>query len=487
MAPSLGNIPIAAEIPEIIQTLSSLPRSDVETPIEFKIPARQGMIIPPRSLRLQYRMKVQKRVNGELMDIDTENMHDNICLVNFAGMANFKQVEIFQNGDLITRNSYNHGLNAYLRAEEEYTKLEKELILSLAGWEPDVGADVVNAKRQAALFRNNGVMDFTTPLVVDCLMHDTPFPDDVDLHFRFHRAPVPWVINGTPLDGVTYEITFIKANMLITRLQLTPGTDIYRIYGGTITAQYIRNEYRHFVLPPHITTINEEIFNGIQPFKLTIFFINQDGYNGSYDHNPFYFEHHLIKRVNLKRDEMHSLPPAPYEFELDTSRAYERVRRAAPATMAKGGKAKRSLEDHNYAATKGAEGQQATGDAGAAAAVPAVAARRPIIENIDEWKGVLPVLCNYQRAYLAMMDARGNHFNTRMTYESWTQDGKFQLPWDLRADRDEDPGQYVQQPKCSMRIQSEHHREIVLSIVMLTRGQHLALQTTKKGGVTGHV
>ena len=495
--PTHANIPIAATIPEVIQSLTPLPRSDIETPIEFKIPQRHMQIIPPKSIYLQYRIHVQRKlVNGRLVEIDTsDDFTDNICLVNLAGMTNFNQVEIFLNGELITRNSYNHGLTAYFRADEEYTLQEKELELTSAGWEPDIGQDLINEKRQAQLFKNNGVMEFTTPVLVDCLRHNVPFPDDVDILFRFHRAPVQWVINGQPPQGQSYEITFIKANMLITRLQMESGQDVYRAFGGTLNANYIRNEYRHFVLPPHITTINEEIFNGIQPFKTTILFVNQDGYNGSHAHNPFNFEHHLVKRVNLKRDEMHNLPPSPYEFELDTSKAYERHKRSLTDEVG-GPPSKRSKGSRVKRGTGGGGGETAatsTTDFTFERPPPpspptSITSANSFHQNVvNQMRGVLPVLAYVDRPFKDMMKARGRHHNTNLKPLEWLN-GKFHQCWDLRADPDEESDdKYVQQPKCSMRYQSEHHREITKSIVLLTRNQHQTMLQIKKGGVIGHV
>jgi hypothetical protein len=491
MAPQKVRVNIISEFQEICQSPTTTPRKDLETPIDHLIVARAGQIVPPKRLRAQHLWHLQKRKNGgPLLPVNPQE--DHICFTNMAGMTLWKQVDVFLNGEMVTKNNHSHATTVDLRVEVEFTQHEKKFDLADAGYHPDVGSEeMVTDARKESLFSNDGLIEFTTPLLVDCLWHDIPFPDDVDILIRLHRSKLEWCINGVPADGTTYELTLIRANLLVTRLVLAPGSDLYRSFGGTINYPFLRYETRHFILPGNITSINQEIHRGVLPSKIYILFIDQDGYHGSYAHNPLQYEHYWIKWFCLKRDDLITIPPNPYTFDYEVKQVPP-----PPPVSPTAGRAKRVRRALATAADD-VEGSSGSGS-GSGKKVASLDADDPMYLPKDAEEAYKlarekeiadmqanppkPKLVNFVRAFNAMKEERGNHVNTCMTREQWIN-GRFIQVFDLRSDRYLEPGESMVQPTASLRYQSEHHREISRPIVMLVYSEYETVLSLRKGGI----
>jgi hypothetical protein len=464
--PSSTALRTIGEMQEVNQTFTSLPRTDESTPLEHKIAKREGYITSPLMFHRTV-FQVKKWVDGKLEKIPAK---DRICLANLPAMTMYKTIEMYLNGYKVTSNDGNHGIVTQLRALTEYSPDQKEMLLRLAGWFPDEGKEIYNEQRGELTRRNK--IELLCPVMIDCLNHSQPFPDNVEIMFKFYRAPKQFVLNGVMVpEGDQYEINVLSSELLITRQQLEPGTNLFRQLHGMLYYHFISHEPRHFIIPSKITSINEDIYQGVLPYKTIILYLEQEAYNGKYTKNPFQFDDYLTKSINLKLNDKDSLPPTPYEFELAKSRQPEVVRKKrAPAPE--------RLEPQVAA--------EATGSAVAGGA----SAKRKRVEPTDgdadgeldeNHPDVALHLVNYARAYHLFMDALGNHSNTRLTYEQFTN-GKFIQTWDLRKDRDPEPGTIIIQDKGSLKVQASFYRVLDEPIVMLVINQQPRYFTISERG-----
>jgi len=184
--------------------------------------------------------------------------------------------------------------------------------------------------------------------MLDIFRTSQPFPDDVDIRITLHRSPAPFSINAK-LEGDTagYEITIKVADLCFTRMRT--AENVYDRIGSTIDYPFtcrfsilstekpyiIRNtlfvsfcnlagfdffglgyETRHFVVPSESMTLSLEIFNQAMPKRMIASFISQEAFVGKYEENPFFFDHHLLQTLFLRKNQITSIPPHMFKTEL---------------------------------------------------------------------------------------------------------------------------------------------------------------------------
>jgi hypothetical protein len=435
-------LPIISEVDEVVQTLTSLPRTDETTPLEFRIVPRPGHLVLP-NMRINEQLEIWKyNAQGKR---ERPTYKDSVCLVDFAGMTRYKLIEVYINGVLITRNHYSHGIISYIRGLTEFTKYEKDNILRLAGWLPNtglaLGTENVNTDRLAMTLRDK--IDLLSPMLVDVFNHNQPFPDDVEILIKMHRAPREWVLNGPPRPGWNFEINVLKAELLITRLQMEPGIDIYNRLGGNIMFRYPAYEPRMHVIMDKVTSVNEEILDGQPlPDKVICLYIDQAGYNGDYLFDPLQFDHLYTREFNLRRDDLYDIPPVPYKFD-------EVPNPAGPITK----RAKRSAPVGDAVVVGGDGGDNESvvsegGDDGGSRD------KRAVSDYLDT-----RMLGNYSRAYAEVMRGLGDFDKTRISYERFTN-GLFIQAFDTRVDRDPAGPPPKQPDRVNLRFQAKLHRGV---------------------------
>ena len=185
----------------------------------------------------------------------------------------------------------------------------------MPGWEPDDGNALVDDRRK--IITRAEKIDLTGELMVDILRQDIPFPHDVEIFLKLHRNTKEFVLNAENVPkGTSYEISITSANLLITRFNMSPSMDLYQAFNNDLSYVYDALDPKHFVIPAGVAQINQELSTGILPLGIMVVFLSQEAFNGSLSHNPFFFHHHLIKSINLRLNDIISIPHVPYTFEL---------------------------------------------------------------------------------------------------------------------------------------------------------------------------
>jgi hypothetical protein len=358
-----------------------------------------------------------------------------------------------------------------------------------------------------------------TPLLVDVFNHQQPFPDDVEIIIKMFRAPLQYVINGPPLPGWSYEINMLKAELLITRLEMERGTDVYSYFsGGTIMFDYPAYEPRQYIIPADVYSVNEEILDGLPlPEQVVVLYLQQEAYNGSYDHNPFKFDHLFTKEVSLRRDDLIDIPAMPYKFdrievddevvsdELTTfGKPLQSKRSVAPGKQRYKRNISAASENPSEAASlhtpSAVDGEvpeefveplpppkrkrQATTMSMPAQTGPA----QTVVLDDKRKRGLgLLKLANYARSYAEFTKALGNWKNTKLTYWEFTN-GKFIQAFDTRVDRDPQPGELPpkQPQKVSLRFQAKFHYNVLTPYIMLVLFMNRFTYSISRGGRVKH-
>jgi len=487
------NISNIGETDEVIPTITSLPRYDEATPIEFRIVPRQGHLVLPQMRILDKFQVLKVDPQGKRHNIV---MDDQVCLIDFAGMTRYKLIEIYLNQILITRNHYLHPLICYLRALTEFTQFEKDFTLKRAGWFPDK-TDMIACNDERQKLTCQPYIEMLTPLMVDVFNHKQPFPDDVEIIIRMFRAPLQYVINGTPDPGWHYEINMLSAELLITRLELERGRDVYSAMGGTIMYTYPAYDPRQFIIPADVYSVNEEILEGLPlPEQIVVLYLQQEAYNGSYEHNPFNFAHLFTKEVSLRRDDLVDIPAMPYKFdtvEVDDTVLSEELRSFGRPLLAKRSVASQTAtidgEVSEEFITEPSSSSKRKRQANSASMPAAAAQPGPVEVRDDSFKrshGLLK-LANYARSYAEFMRGLGDWKNTKLTYWEFTN-GKFIQAFDTRVDRSPEPGELPpkQPQKVSLRFQAKFHYNVQTPFIMLVLLKNHYTYSITRGGRVKH-
>src|SRR5256885_14585092 len=143
--PRITTIETIAEHEQEIQPLTQLPRSDTSTPLEFKIPESFNEVIHPL-MHLLMRIRVRKYGSDGIRK-ELSYPKDRVCLINWIAMTMWDCIDVSFNGLKVTANHVQHALIALLRGFMEFTKEQKDNYLSMGGWYPDEGTDLINDQR----------------------------------------------------------------------------------------------------------------------------------------------------------------------------------------------------------------------------------------------------------------------------------------------------------------------------------------------------
>ena len=278
--------------------------------VEFIVSANQNEFIDLDSLTLETKLKITKADGSSL---------DDTCKVSVVdGLAHrlFIKSSIFLNGISVENTNY-YGIYNMLKTYLSMGKHE----LSSAGrnsYYKDIGNQKILNTFTEANFASGALwtdekeiindcktsLHFITPLNLDISSANFLLLNSVDIRLRFDLAPPACIINSPDLEQYRYNITSMKLwSQKIVPYPSALMSLSKALINGNSTIDYIfkRPVIKHYIFPQgHTNIVLDNVFNGLIPNTLYVFFMHQSNLNGSYERNGAFLTHGNISNLLLE-------------------------------------------------------------------------------------------------------------------------------------------------------------------------------------------
>lgn len=276
-------------------------------PFEFVIPAVSDGYLLMNKL---YLYMVCKITRGDGRDLEAGQ---HVAPVNLLGSALFEHTEVSLNDYVLaSSSSSNTHYKAYLETllSADVTSANKWLAPQLFVMDTPGHFDVFTAPNpenrahglnfghntRASLFQLSRQVDLVTPINSDFLQSHTHLAPGNKLTIKMFRARDEFVLK-TSEQNANYKLKVQQMKLYYTRVRLadnigSPDTERYLIH---------RTEFKKYPVPANMLTYNFKIhYGGKLPKSIVIGQVLTQAVEGSYNHNPWNFQHFNLTHLNLK-------------------------------------------------------------------------------------------------------------------------------------------------------------------------------------------
>lgn len=354
------------------QSLTSLKNN---APVEFYIPASTDDYLDLKNSKLFLSFRIIQ--NDHVMCND-----DNIVApINDIFNGLWSNVELFMNDRLISHSNNTHGytsmISHLIHDSEESLHSERSLRLlykDTAGQMDHVNATDANMKqlikgfhmmeKEIVLTENNEAsreipfdvahvrienpgnyglhqrflftrtskkVSVMGSLRIDMFEQERYLPNGVSLKLRFHRQREPFTMMSA--DGAVYKLDLEEAYMLIRKVKTSPGVQLGHAESlMKMPAKFpiTRKECKVMSLSKDVNTfVKDNIFLGQLPKRVVIGMVDNQAFAGSFQLNPYNFQHMNVNFMQLYSDgePVLSQPLKPSIADGDYLQCYETLYR----------------------------------------------------------------------------------------------------------------------------------------------------------------
>ena len=233
-----------------------------------------------------------------------------VAPINLILQSMWSKLDVSFNGKKVSSSGHTYPFRAYLESALNLTSDVKKGQLSASGWFMDtaqqfdtLGVENVGFTARQAIGQARNTMSLMGKLHADIFNQNRYLIDGVNIDIQLTRSSDSFCIMRPRADGVNYKLKLDEASLFIRKVKVLPSCRI-GIYKGLdlvpIRMPIHRTEQRVFSLANGITSWSQEsIISGQLPRRLTIGFVRTDALIGSYERNPFNFQHFNINFFSL--------------------------------------------------------------------------------------------------------------------------------------------------------------------------------------------
>ena len=274
-------------------------------PIEFFVPGNAEDYIDLNDIKLYVKLKVTKS-DGSAIDQTTD----------FVGLANLPISTLFQDVMLmigetqIEGGNMDYPLRAYLRTLFQFQPSAQNAQMQTFGWFKDQAGKFDNktntgfVKRQN-LVGNSKVIEFLGPLYLDFFNQDRLLISQTDIRIKLMPSKPEYALMAFGVKP-NFQINFEEVVLYVERSVLNPSVINGHAMGlKTDNARYFFNHTQllNYTIPAgQQSHTKDRLFPDLAPKMIMVAMIENDALNGSYEKNPFRFQHFNLNKLALYRD-----------------------------------------------------------------------------------------------------------------------------------------------------------------------------------------
>ncbi|CAG2203038.1 unnamed protein product [Mytilus edulis] len=305
--------------------MSNFTSPDVST-VDFFVSGQGPEYMDLRRSRLYVRAKLVKADGTALDDTDTSS------IVNLPLQAMWTQMDVYMNNKLVSLNTSNYPWKAYINTiltsgtDEQKSQLQSQLFMKdsgdLANTDGKNGANTGLILRRDFI-KNSREFEMEGPLFEDIFSLDRHLIQGVDLYIKLYRSSDQFfVISGE--DALAYKLQLLDCVYKACKIKVDPGiivNHMKQIETKPVRYYFQRTEVkRNTINKDSREFIWDNMFN-IRPSTLVLGLISQESGNGTYDTNPFCFNHYNATDVGLYVNG-ESVPARPLKLDFGDNRQY---------------------------------------------------------------------------------------------------------------------------------------------------------------------
>ena len=277
--------------------------------VEFILPSNGNNFISTDSFYLESSIRIVKNEDTAL-DKDC-----NVTLIDGFAHRMLLRSSLFLNGIPIENNGFYGIYNAvryYLTSPRVHlpssgrNSLYKDIdstIHESSITKNDFDSSKISPLENKLIKECKGPINFITPLNLDISSANFYLLNNIDIRLRFDLSPSSLLINTCDTEQYKYKIDYMKlwcekivpypSSLLSLNKSLNSGNVIDYIFNRPII--------KTFVYPTgHSSLSLDNIFNGVVPHIIYIFFMAQKNLSGSYASNGAYFTNAAIENIRLE-------------------------------------------------------------------------------------------------------------------------------------------------------------------------------------------
>ena len=235
-----------------------------------------------------------------------------VAPVNNMLHSMFSQVDVFLNGTQITSSTNTYAYRAMLETLLSFGDDAKKSQLASALYVKDDAGKMNNlqvnneanagfmARRKAA--RESRIIDMMGRLHLDMCFQERYLLNEVNVKIRLTRSKDAFCLMGA--NARTVKI--VSAVLIVRKARLSPSVALAHAKGLEVsTAKYPikRVVCKTFTISAGLRDVNQEkLYSGQLPSRIVIGLVNNEGFNGAINRNPFNFEHFNLTEIALYLD-----------------------------------------------------------------------------------------------------------------------------------------------------------------------------------------
>ena len=293
-------------------------------PVEFIIPRDEECSIILDQTRLIGHFVVKTN--------DNENVTatDKVFLVNNFAFNLFSQVEIYINGtqvcDLSTANSY--PFRNFIQTELSFDTECKKCQLSAEGYFVETKDEIGkydptgndSLKKRRKMIEDGKKVYFCSRLGADIVYTDKYLPPNIDIKVKLVRNDPKFGILHNE-DDKSFKIVLKDLKLKMRKVlpsQQQRNDFKLRLSQEPCYIPFKSTQFKHFVIPPGITSITvTNVASGLLPKQVIFAMIHNEALSHNHKYNPFNFQHFDLNRFNLIKNGQ-VVFPKPFQPDFDS-------------------------------------------------------------------------------------------------------------------------------------------------------------------------
>jgi hypothetical protein len=293
-------------------------------PIEFNIIGSGQDYIDVANTQIFVRAKIT-RANGDSIDGT-----DHVGVVNLTLHSLFSELDFKVNDTLISSTNNTYAYRAYLENLLSYGSDAKNSQLTASMYYKDtaghmdvtnpVAADVANIgfKKRYGFFRNGATVDMMGKLHTDLCFQERYLPSDVGIRIRLIRQKDSFCLMSDALDP-TYKLQIVECKLYVRKVKLSPS--VFVAHAKALEMGNAKYPIRRILVKTftvaqgNLSFSQENLFSGQLPSRIVIGMVDNDGYNGVFNKNPFNFKNYQLTQLKLYLDGLHTQHLRPIEVD----------------------------------------------------------------------------------------------------------------------------------------------------------------------------
>ena len=276
--------------------------------VEFILPATSGEFLDLSSLFLETKIRITK-ADGSPLDDDSH-----VSLIDGAADRLFTRSSVFLNGTAIESNPYfglYKSLKSYLSmnvnelksiGRNSFYKDYNGLPIPSKITKNEFDATKISKDEVQIIEQCKSTLDFITNLHLDISSSHIYLLDGVDLRIRLDLCNPDLLINTYDTEKYIFKIVTTKLWGVKVVPYPSALMSLNKTLSSTHSIEYLfsRPLIRSYVYPTSYNSLTlDNIFTGVIPQLMYIFFMKQTNLNGDYGSNGCYFDHANIDNIRV--------------------------------------------------------------------------------------------------------------------------------------------------------------------------------------------